>query len=158
MLRAVVYRGSMAVLVAGSIVACDSESIPDADPVRVEMIGGVETVINTAGYRPIIRWTVDAPRLVLGRIDGGGDDVLPGHLPAFTHIFIDDLDHLWVGRDGDRSRHPATFDILDPDGWFLGRLELPRLRLMQIGPDFVAGVAANDLGVERAVILPLGRR
>lgn len=91
---------------------------------------------------------------------GGGrpeDYELPEHLPAFTHIAVDDLDHIWVGRDGDQSRLPTTFDVFGPAGRFMGQVELPPLRLMHIGRDFIAGISYDELDVERAVVLSLMR-
>lgn len=108
-------------------------------------------------------WLVDS---VTARVDrlkemAGGGDIdryeLPEHRPAFTSILVDDFDHWWVARDGDRVTLPTRYDIFDPDGRYLGELSLPAMKIMQIGPDFVAGVTQDDLDVERLIMLPLRR-
>ncbi len=112
---------------------------------------------------PAPGWLADTVRIrIASMIEdmGGGtpeDYDLPRTLPAYSRVMIDDLDYLWVARNGDQGRLPTRFDIFDPEGRFEGTLELPELRLMHLGRDFLAGIAYDELGVERAVILPLER-
>lgn len=112
---------------------------------------------------PAPRWLADTVRIrIASMIEnlGGGmpeDYDLPETLPAYSRVMVDDLDYLWVARNGDQGRLPTRFDIFDPEGQFEGTLEVPELRLMHLGPDFIAGIAYDELGVERAVILSLDR-
>lgn len=83
---------------------------------------------------------------------------LPEFRPQYTRIFVDDVDHWWVARDGDHVSPATHYDIYGPEGVYLGELQLPPIKLMQVGLDFVAGVVIDELGIERAVVLPLVRR
>jgi hypothetical protein len=63
----------------------------------------------------------------------------------------------WAGhRSGfDFGEQPTSYDINDPDGRFLGAVPVPPIRILQIGDDFIAGVASDDFDVETVVVLPL---
>lgn len=89
-----------------------------------------------------IRTRLDA---LAQRMGGGAweEYELPEHLPYFAHVMVDDLDNWWIARNGDENNRLP--------------LKLPPMRVMQIGPDFVAGVTIDELGVQRVVILPLSR-
>ncbi len=86
----------------------------------------------------------------------------PDRYPVIARLLADDRGHWWVGRyreeedPGDPATGlPTEYDVLDPDGRFLGTVELPPLRLFRIRDDLVAGVEVDAFGVERVVLLPL---
>ena len=112
---------------------------------------------------PVPPWLADSVQARIARfVDdlGGGTPEnyeLPKTRPAFTGLLSDDLGCLWVARDGDQAKLPTRYDVFDPDDRYVVSLTLPPLRLMQVGRDFIAGITYDDLGVERAVILPLTR-
>lgn len=86
----------------------------------------------------------------------------PATFPAFSAIFIDRLDHVWVRHpppvQGD-SDSPVNWDIYDSDGVFLGELTLPvGLSLHDVGEDYILGVKYDSLGVERVQLHALTRR
>lgn len=74
---------------------------------------------------------------------------IPGLHPALGSIYADALGYLWVEEyrlPGDTVRNTTIFD---PEGRMVGSLVLPGgLRVEEIGPDYVLGRYADDLGVE----------
>jgi hypothetical protein len=81
----------------------------------------------------------------------------PARKPAYTHLIADATGHWWAGhRSGsDFGEEPTSFDVYDPDGRFLGSVAVPPVRILQIGDDFMAGVARDELDVETVLVLPL---
>lgn len=76
----------------------------------------------------------------------------PAHHPAFDRVVSGALGHLWVrewddpGPEGD----PRWWSIFDPEGRWLGRLELPGdLDVREIGAHHVLGVHTGEMGVQR---------
>lgn len=80
----------------------------------------------------------------------------PERRPAHGPIRSDGVGHLWVGA---WSRGPSsTWTVLAPDGSWLGDVDVPPgFTLHSIGPDWVAGVETDDMGVEYAVCYELER-
>jgi sugar lactone lactonase YvrE len=90
-----------------------------------------------------------------GRVD---EFDFPSRRPAFTHMVTDADGNWWVGAaDGwPGTPNPTAWDVFDPDGRFLGTVTLPEpLRVLEIGDDFVAGVAFDALDVPYAVVRDL---
>lgn len=93
------------------------------------------------------------------------DMIYPDSHPAFDRIVPDASGRLWVQRpqveppwseaiDYNPVRpHPSDWDLFDADGVWLGTLTLPaRFRVMDVGTDYVAGVAKDDLDVEKVQV------
>ena len=94
-------------------------------------------------------------------------------------FFLDDQGFLWVRRspvgddEGRRLEVPAPpdgepgwvvwlpsglHDVFRPDGVYLGTMKLPQdLDVMEIGTDYVLGVARDELGVEYVEVYGLER-
>jgi hypothetical protein len=52
----------------------------------------------------------------------------------------------------------VNWNVFDRDGALLGAVSVPaRLRVKQIGTDFVLGVAVDDLGIEHVQLYSLTR-
>jgi hypothetical protein len=81
----------------------------------------------------------------------------PARKPAYTHIVADAEGHWWVGsgRTWGRAPEHARYDVFEKDGRYMGPVDVPSLRIMQIGDEFIAGVRTDSLGVPYAVVLPL---
>lgn len=74
---------------------------------------------------------------------------LPDRLPAFVALHVDVDGNLWVERpestdDGGQIRHM----VYGVDGAFRGWVDLPRMRVLEIGRDHVLGVQEDDLEVQ----------
>ncbi len=83
---------------------------------------------------------------------------LPEYLPAYQDLFVDDEGYLWVARYRLPWEERPQWEIFDPDGRWLGDIETPaRLRIFQIGRDFLLGRNRDDLGVERIRLYDLVR-
>lgn len=85
-----------------------------------------------------------------GKVDRGR---IPDTKPAVQGFLVADDGYLWVAATlADTSRTGLEFDIFDPEGRFLGALQLPfRLRLSPrpvIGSDYLIGVTTNEDGVQ----------
>lgn len=78
---------------------------------------------------------------------------LPDSTPAFQSLELDTEGNLWAQRyrlPGGTRRH---WDIINPDGVWLGTVTMPEaLEVIRIGADYVIGRERDELGVERLVI------
>jgi hypothetical protein len=75
---------------------------------------------------------------------------LPEHIPAFQGMLIDDDGNAWLERFRMPGETDSRWEILATDGQWLGQVTAPpRLRLFQVGRDFVLGRHLDSLGVER---------
>lgn len=74
---------------------------------------------------------------------------IPEFFPAYSSIYTDALDYLWVEAyrlPGDTVRATTIFD---PEGGIVGSVTLPHhFRVEEIGPDYVLGVHVDDMGVQ----------
>ena len=81
---------------------------------------------------------------------------IPRVKPAFTSLFFDDRDHLWVipsQPDGE----PSAMDVFDPQGRYLGRVTAP-VRILPAPAPVVRGgkmyaVTQDEDGVQSVVVL-----
>ena len=88
------------------------------------------------------------------------DDVdLPGTKPSIVQIHADGRGGWWVGRyrgerdpDDPTAALPTEYDVFDGTGRLLGGVTVPPVLVYQIGPDYVAGVETDPLGVQYAVV------
>ena len=81
----------------------------------------------------------------------------PTRKPAYSHIVADASGNWWVGSGaawGSAPEH-ARYDVFEAGGRYLGAVDVPSLRILQIGDDFIAGVRTDSLGVPYAAVLPL---
>jgi hypothetical protein len=90
-----------------------------------------------------------------------GLDAMPRRetYPAFEGIRLDRAGELWVEesrRPGDDGRPDVTastrpvWQVFDRQGFLIGRVEAPAgLQITDSGPDYILGVAKDDLDVER---------
>ena len=76
---------------------------------------------------------------------------MPPELPGYTAMRATPDGQLWVKRfalPGVTS--PNRWGVFSPDGVFMGNLELPvGLEVTEIGSDYILGVTADSLGVQR---------
>ncbi len=96
--------------------------------------------------------------------------IYPDSHPAHARLIVDATGVLWVERPQteppwsesiDYNRvpaHPGEWDLFAADGAWLGSVRVPaRFRVMDIGPDYVAGVSKDALDVERVQVWDLHR-
>ena len=73
----------------------------------------------------------------------------PEFRPAFSALAADDAGNLWV-RATVIPGEPNVWTVFDTDGRLLGPVPFPDdFRPLHIGEDFMLGVVADELGVER---------
>lgn len=70
--------------------------------------------------------------------------------PPYSGLFLDPAGNLWVEGasamgGSDRSAHALVFD---PQGRLLGRVALPKFRILDVGFDYVLGVHEDSLEVQ----------
>jgi len=83
---------------------------------------------------------------------------LPDSTPAVQALLVDAAGYLWAERYRLPWDHENRWDVLDPEGRWLGTVALPGpLTVFEIGTDYVLGRHADDLGVERLVRYRLDR-
>jgi len=82
---------------------------------------------------------------------------LPANKPAYGHIVADAAGNWWVGSGATSGSPPARarYDVFEAGGRHLGAVDVPSLRILQIGENFIAGVRTDSLGVPYAAVLPL---
>lgn len=80
---------------------------------------------------------------------------LPGTRPAIEALRVDREGNLWVLTASDPSWKILEWAIHGPDGRYLGAVATPVMNIMDIGEDYVAGVARDELGVPRVRVLPI---
>lgn len=96
---------------------------------------------------------------------------LPDMKPLFNEFTADRTGHWWVRRyrwarpvsqegsgaedSASSESEPYLYDVFDPEGRHLGTVEIPEMRRIEFGPDYVAGVETDDLGVEYVAVYGL---
>ncbi|NIR43545.1 MAG: 6-bladed beta-propeller [Gemmatimonadetes bacterium] len=127
--------------------------------------GGDTTGLVTADIEPdpLPPWVDDSLGIWIQtrREQAGGGEVseysLPDHQPAYSDLIVDATGHWWAAHGGQRTTLATEHGIFNPEGVFLGTVATPRIRIYQIGEDFIAGRREDDLGVSYAVVYPLDR-
>jgi hypothetical protein len=83
----------------------------------------------------------------------------PPELPGFVELRATPDGHLWGKRFVAPGTEANRWGVFAPDGTFLGHLELPAgFQLLDVGQDYVLGVSADELGVQRAYLYDIVRR
>ena len=84
---------------------------------------------------------------------------MPDSVPAYRRFLVDPLRNLWLERfEGPFEVAPRQWGVFSDDGVFLGHVTMPEaFRLMDVTADLLAGVATDELGVERIELYRLER-
>lgn len=80
---------------------------------------------------------------------------IPTTKPMIASLHVDQDGNLWVLTPSEPSWRHLEWAVHDPEGRYLGPVATPRLIVADIGDDYIAGVQADELGVERVAIYPL---
>jgi hypothetical protein len=82
----------------------------------------------------------------------------PEHYPAYAAVLMDSQGYVWV-KEFPLSPQAATdeWTIFSKDGEWLSTVMTPRTEVVQIGSDFLVGLARDDLGVEFVRVYRLNR-
>ena len=100
------------------------------------------------------RWRVEEETALLGKISPDEarrflDRVpLPARLPAFVALHLDTAGNLWVQPPAGRSEGPIRHHVFGVDGTPLGWVDLPRMRVLEIGEGYVLGVQEDEFEVQ----------
>lgn len=84
---------------------------------------------------------------------------LPDRRPSFASIHLDPVGYLWVeiGPTGNEVGDPKEFQIYGPEGGYLGRIEVPPVRLFEVGEDYLIGLHTDELDVESVRVFRIER-
>lgn len=104
-----------------------------------------------------------APELVPTLRQRLGEGPVAEVMPAFRMIVVDATGHLWVEEWDDVGIRQGGFSVFDPEGVWLGRVDLPPglprargfNRTLVIHHDVVIGVWEGELGVQTVRIYPI---
>jgi hypothetical protein len=77
--------------------------------------------------------------------------------PDMTVIVVDLHNHIWA-LEGEHSGGWGRWNLFDPAGTWLGAVQLPSMRILEIGSDYVLGLQWDDLGVQSVHEYRLDRR
>lgn len=83
---------------------------------------------------------------------------VPERRPAYGWLLPDPSGALWVAEYAQYGLSPATWQVFDAEGRWLGAVEMPgRFRPRAIGPGWIAGVRKDELDVEHVEVRLLKR-
>ena len=86
------------------------------------------------------------------------DEPTASHLPMFDRVIGDDLGYLWVRDYVLPGEDAARWTVFDSAGAVAARLRTSdRLKIWEIGREYVLGSQANELDIEAVVLLSLDR-
>jgi hypothetical protein len=88
-----------------------------------------------------------------------GEMPIPATMPAYASLRAGRDGHVWILRyAGPRDEGPPRWDVFEPEGRWLGTVDLPEgLRVFEIGDDYVLGSRRDELDVERVRLHRLKR-
>lgn len=82
----------------------------------------------------------------------------PPEFPAISSILVDAVGHLWVKPFTREDSGETNWTVFDVSGQFQGLVTLPgRFEPMEVGDDYVLGVARDTLDVETVHLFGLSR-
>ena len=92
------------------------------------------------------------------RAPGARRDIpIPETMPAYGRMLGDADGNMWV-QEYRVAGEPERWAVLDPDGRFLGIVEMPAPgRVTEIGSDYVLGVWTDDMDVEQVRLYALSK-
>ena len=80
----------------------------------------------------------------------------PEALPAFAELRVDAVGNVWAADYRLTPAEPFRWTIITPEGQLRGRITTSsRLRILDIGADYVLGVERDELDIERVVVYSL---
>jgi hypothetical protein len=86
------------------------------------------------------------------------DYAVPPRYPAYSELMVDDLGYIWAERFVLPWAEERRWGIFDPDGVFLGHVDVPRdFDATDVDATRLAGVATDELGVPRVRVYELSR-
>lgn len=137
------------------------ELTADGVPARILRIPGYPLELSAAAFEREREARLAAPDELPPMIREFYQDLpVPDRRPAYADLKVDPTGAIWLGpfvgpNEGDG---PETWQVLGPDGAWLGGVEIPAdFSVMQIGMDFVLGVYRDELDVEHPRMLGLHR-
>jgi hypothetical protein len=103
----------------------------------------------------------DAAALPPGLAGQAGDEPVPPHretMPAFDAVVEDSDGKVWVRHYHFPSDAPQRWSVFSPTGQLVAEAETPAgLHVQQIGPEWIMGVAKDDMGVSYVHVHALAR-
>ncbi len=85
----------------------------------------------------------------------------PATRPGYAQMVVDATGAVWLGpyRARSEAAAPNRWQVFSPDGEWLGTVTLPqRLRVHEVGTDYILGVHPDADDVEHVQLLRLDRR
>jgi hypothetical protein len=135
------------------------------DDYRIDVFSGagdsVRAIRRTVQPQPVTEAERDSALAFIAQVfEGAGAGLpartrLPDRKGAIAQLVVDAEGHLWVLKERERGATDFTWSVHDSAGRFLGTVSTPQMAVTQIGMDFVAGTVQDELGVARAVVIPL---
>ena len=118
----------------------------------VARYGGGDPPLTAADARFLTRVILDSLPIARQREQVERELALhpfPDRLPQHFALAVDARDHLWVQRPPRAADPDPAWDVLSPDGAWLGRISLPRgARPLEIGADYLVAVRTGEHGGE----------
>lgn len=134
------------------------ELAPDGTLLRIFRIPGRDlTVDPTEVQRMVEEWVESVPpRARPGLRATMENQPLPDSMPAYGELRTDRGSNLWVAEWTRAPTLPRRWTVLDPEGAWLGEIEVPTgFRPHDIGDDWILGVETDEMDIEYVVVYPL---
>jgi hypothetical protein len=120
---------------------------------------GVDLTLDDQAYEAAVEERVAAvpEQARAGIRDLYLNEVRPERTPAYARFLVDGEDHLWV-QDFAYQGEARGWSVFDPDGAWLGVVELPEsFQMTHVLSDRVAGIWRDELDIEYARVYALER-
>jgi hypothetical protein len=83
---------------------------------------------------------------------------IPETMPAFAGLEVDSRGYLWVERYRQPGNERPEYEILDPEGYWVGRISVPPgAEILEIGTDYLLVLQRDELEVEYVKLFQLSR-
>ncbi|NNK48322.1 MAG: hypothetical protein HKP01_05585 [Gemmatimonadetes bacterium] len=134
---------------AGPEVSCFG---PDGAPVVARWDG--EQVPATANEPAVTAWRDSMTDLYAQKMSRADADKIlsqvsaPTEHPPYTELVLDRGGHLWVKTGTAVRPDRDTYLVFTPAGQAVGPVSVPHVRILEIGDDYLVGVARDELEVQ----------
>jgi hypothetical protein len=105
------------------------------------------------GFLEMVRGQPDAGRMMPYYERTMAELPVAETMPAFGALVADAAGRLWAQAYDAFNEGPGRWFVFDGEGRLIARVETPpRLRVFEIGRDYVLGIAPDEVGVEHVVV------
>jgi hypothetical protein len=85
---------------------------------------------------------------------------IPEFRPPYGDLWIDNVGNLWtqVPSALNESTSGGLYRVFSPEGKWIGEVQVPEIRFLEVGDDYVLGLARDEFDVEYVRLYQLGKQ